>query len=140
MQFDSPLGSSEMGPIKDAQTQVDGSRIEADQFVLESEFLHARKLASTSIEQLTKQMLVKLPRAVFIRVGQGGAAGSSDPKMFQLSLTTSETPGNLAEGMGSAQLTKKHGHELSPTSESSSMPLGFRLSDGLLELDSRKQL
>jgi hypothetical protein len=66
--------------------------------------------------------------------------GHSDPKMFQLSLTTSETPGNLAEGMGLAQLTKKHGHELSPTSESSSMPLGFRLSDGLLELDSRKQL
>src|SRR5512136_570593 len=29
VQFDRPLGSSEMGPIKDAQTQVDGRRIEA---------------------------------------------------------------------------------------------------------------
>jgi hypothetical protein len=42
--------------------------------------------------------------------------------------------------MGSAQLTEKHGHKLSPAGESPSMPLGFRFSDGLLKLDSRKQL
>ncbi len=140
VQFDGPFGPSEVGPVKDAQTQIDGGRIEADQFVLKSEFLHSRKLASTSVEQLTKQMLIKLPGTVLIRIGQGGAAGSGDTKVFQLPLTTSQAPGNLPEGMGSAQLTEEHGHKLPPTGESSSMPLGFRFSNCLLELDSRKQL
>jgi hypothetical protein len=140
VQFDCSLGPSEMGPVKDAQTEIDGGRIEADQLVLESEFLHARKLASTSVKQLTKQKLIKLPRSVLIRVGQGGAAGSGDAKMFQLSLTTSQPPNDLPERMGSAQLTEKHGHKLSPAGESPSVSLGFRFSDCLLELDSRKQL
>jgi len=58
-----------MGPIKDAQAQVDGGRIETDQFVLESEFLLSRKLASTSVEQLHKQMLIQLPGTVPIGIG-----------------------------------------------------------------------
>jgi hypothetical protein len=111
-----------------------------DQLVLESEFLLSRKLASTPSKQLSEQMLIKLPGTMFIRVGQGGAAGSGDPKMFQFPLTASQTSGNLPEGMSSTQLTEKHGYKLSPAGESPSMPLGFRFSDGLLELDSRKQL
>ncbi len=140
VQFDRPFGPSEMSPIKNAQTQIDGGRIEADQLVFEPEFLLSRKLSSTSVEQLTKQMLVKLPGAVFIRIRQGGAAGGSDTQMFQLPLTASQAPSNLPEGMGSAQLTEKHGHKLPPAGESPSMALGFRFSDRLLELDSRKQL
>jgi hypothetical protein len=140
VQFDRSLGPSKMGPVKDAQTQIDGGRIQADQLVLESEFLHSRKLASTSVEQLIKQKLIKLPGPVLIRVGQGGTAGSGDPKMFQLPLTTSQAPGNLPKGMGSAQLTEQHSHKLSPAGKSPSVPLGFRFSDGLLKLDSRKQL
>ena len=140
VQFDGSLGPSEMSPIKDAQTQVDGGRIEANQFVFEPEFLLSWKLTSTSVEQPTKEMLIKLPGAMLIRVGQGGATGGSDIKVFQFPLTASQTPSNLPEGMGSAQLTEEHGHELPPTGESPSMSLGFRFSDGLLELDSRKQL
>jgi hypothetical protein len=140
VQFDRPLGPSEMGPVKDTQTQIDGGRVETEQFVLESEFLHSRKLASTSVEQLNKQMLIKLPGTVLIRIGQGGAAGGRDTQVFQLPLTASQTPGNLPEGMSSTQLTEEHGHKLSPAGESPSMPLGFRFSHGLLELDSRKQL
>ncbi len=140
VQFDCPFGPSEMGPVKDAQAQVNGSRIEANQLVFESEFLLSWKLASTSVEQLNKQMLIKLPRAMLIRIGQGRTAGSGDTQMFQLPLTASQTSGNLPEGMSSAQLAEKHGHKLSPAGESSSMSLSFRFSDGLLELDSRKQL
>ena len=140
VQFDRPLGPPEMGPVKDAQAQVDGGRIEADQFVLESEFLLSRKLASASVEQLHKQMLIQLPGTVLIRIGQGGAAGGGDTQMFQLPLTAPEATGDLPEGMGSTQLTEKHCHKLSPTGKSSSMTFGFRFSDGLLELDSRKQL
>jgi hypothetical protein len=140
VQFDRPFGPSEMGPVKDAQAQVDGGRVEADQFVLESEFLLSRNLASTSVEQLNKEMLIKLPGTVLIRIGQGGAAGSRDSKMFQFPLTASQASGNLPEGMSSTQLAEQHGHKLSPAGESSGMPFGFRFFDCLLELDSRKQL
>ncbi len=140
VQFDRSLGPSEMGPVKDAQTEIDGGRIEADQLVLESKFLLSRNLASTSIKQLNKQMLIELPGTVLIRIGQGGSAGSGDTKMFQFPLTASQPSSNLSEGMGSAQLTEKHGYKLSPASESPSVPLGFRFSDCLLKLDSRKQL
>ena len=54
VQFDRPLGSSEMGPVKDAQAQVDGGRVETDQFVLKLEFLLSRKLASTSVKQVLR--------------------------------------------------------------------------------------
>jgi hypothetical protein len=56
VQFDCPLGPSEMGPVKDAQAQVNGGRVETDQFVLESEFLVSGELASTPVQQLYKQM------------------------------------------------------------------------------------
>ena len=114
VQLNRPFRPSEMGPVKDAQTQVNGSRVETDQLVFESEFLHSRELASTSVEQLTKQMLIKLPGAVFIRVGQSGAAGGGDPKMFQFPLTASQASSNLPEGMSSAQLTEKHGQKATP--------------------------
>jgi hypothetical protein len=140
VQFDRPLGPPEMSPVKDAQAQVDGGRVEADQFVFESELLLSRKLASTSVEQLDKQMLIKLPGTVLIRIGQGGAAGGCDTQVFQFTLTASQASGNLPKGMGSTQLTEEHGHKLSPAGESPSMPLGFRFSDGMLELNSRKQL
>jgi hypothetical protein len=42
--------------------------------------------------------------------------------------------------MSSAQLTKEHGHKLTPAGESPGMTLGFGLFKRLLELDSRKQL
>jgi len=140
VQFDCPLGPSEMGPVKDAQAQVNGGRVEANEFVFESEFLLSRKLTSTSVEQLQKQMLIQLPGPVFIRVGQGRTTGSGDPQVLQFPLATSEASGNLPEGMSSTQLAEKHGHKLSPAGKSPSMALGFCCSDGLLELDSRKQL
>ena len=140
VQFDCPLGPSEMSPVKDAQAEVNGGRVEANQLVFESEFLRFRKLTSTSVQQLCKQMLIQLPGSVLIGVGQGRTTGSSDPQVLQFPLTTSEASSYLSEGMGSTQLAEKHGHKLSPAGESPSMALGFRYSDGLLELDSRKQL
>jgi hypothetical protein len=137
VQFDCSLGPSEMGPVKDAQAEIDGGRIEADQLVLKPKFLSPSNLHPTPLE---KHALIELPGTVFIGIGQGGATGSRDSKMFQFPLTASQTSDNLPEGMGATQLTEKHGHKLSPAGESPSMPLGFRFSDCLLELDSRKQL
>jgi len=140
MQFDGSLGPSEVGPVKDRQTEVNGRRIETDQFVLKTEFLFLRNLTSTAVQEFEKEELIKLPGAVFIRIGQSRVAGSVDPQMFQLPFTTSQPSGDLPERMGTTQLAEEHGHKLSPAGKPPSMPLGFRLSDRVLEFDSRKQL
>jgi hypothetical protein len=58
----------------------------------------------------------------------------------QFAFTASQSSGNLSKRMGSTQLTKEHGHKLTPASEPSGMTFGFCFHNGLLELDSRKQL
>src|SRR3990172_1696810 len=106
MQLDGPFGPSEMSPVEHRETHVDRRGIHADQLVLKSEFLLAHPLRTTSIEELEEDLLIKLPGAVFIGVGQGGVGRSSDSQMFQLALAASESPGNLTKGMSAAQLTE----------------------------------
>jgi hypothetical protein len=60
--------------------------------------------------------------------------------MSQFPFTASKASDNFPEGMGSTQLAEEHGHKLAPAGKSSGMSFGFSLFDGLLELDSRKQL
>jgi hypothetical protein len=129
-----------MGPVKHAQTQVDGGRIKADQFVLESELLSPSSLNATAFQELKEDLLIELPGTMLVSIGQGGATGSGDTQMFELPLTASQTPANLPKGMSSTQLAEEHGHKLSPTSKTSGMAFGFCFSHCLLELDSRKQL
>jgi hypothetical protein len=102
MEFDRPLGPSEPGPVKDAQAQIDRGRVEADQFVLKPKLLSLSGLHPTPFEQLEKNLLIQLPRTVFIGIGQGGAIGRSDAQMLQFSLAASQPSDNLSEGMGSA--------------------------------------
>jgi hypothetical protein len=43
-----------------------------------------------------------LPGAMFIGISQRGATGGANPKMFQFTLTASQTTRDLPERMGSA--------------------------------------
>ena len=70
VQFDGSLGPSEMYPIKGTQAQIDSGGVEANRFALEPESLLLRSLISTSFQQQKKQMLMKLPGSVLIRIGQ----------------------------------------------------------------------
>ena len=97
-------------------------------------------LALTSVQQLQKDLLIKLPGAVLIGIGQGGTTGSGDSQMFQFALTASQTAGNFSEGMGSAQLAEEHGHKLAPAGESPGMTFGFGFFDSLLKFDSEKRV
>jgi hypothetical protein len=140
MKFDRPFGPSEACPVKHAQAKIDRSRVDTDQFVLESELLSSSDLHPTAIEQLEKNLLVKLPWAMLIGIGEGGSTGGGDSQMFQFALTASQASADFSEGMGSAQLTEEHGNKLAPAGESPGMSFSFRFPNGLLELDSRKQL
>ncbi len=70
-------------------------------------------------------MGVQLPRTMSIGIGEGGSVWDTNSHMFQFPLTVSGTFSNFSEGMDSAQLAERHGHELSPTRKAPGMTLGL---------------
>lgn len=60
--------------------------------------------------------------------------------MAELALAGRQTTTDLAQRLSLAQLTEQHGQELSPAGEPAGVTLGLVLLDGLLKLQSRKQL
>jgi hypothetical protein len=140
MQFDGPFGSAKFGPVKETDTEVNDGGIEADQFVLKPEFLFGLDLTLALFEELHKDSLIELPGPVLIGISQSGTTGGTDAQMFQFAFTASQPSGNLPKRMSSTQLTEEHGHKLAPASEPSGMAFSFCFHNGLLELDSRKQL
>lgn len=117
MQFDGPLGPSETGPVEHRQAEIDRGGVEADQLLLEPELLFPSPLHPATLQRLEEDLFIKLPGAMLVAIGQGGAAGSGDAQMLELPFTACEASGDLPEGMGSAQLAKEHGDELSPAAE-----------------------
>ena len=140
MKFDGSFGPPELGPIKHLQTQIDGGRIHADQFVFKPERFLPDSLDTASFKEANKDLLIKFPWTMFIGIGQGGMARRRNAQMLQLTLTASKTPGNLTEGMGPAQLAEQHGHKLAPTRESFRITFGMGFFHHVLELDSLKKL
>jgi hypothetical protein len=140
MKLDGSFGLPELGPIKHFQTQINGARIHADQFVFKPELFLPNDLDAASFKELKKNLLIEFPWAVLIGIGQGGVAWSRNAQMFELPLTASKAPANLAERMGTAQLAKEHGHKLAPTRESFGMSLRLSDRNQLLEFHTRKQL
>jgi hypothetical protein len=140
MKFNGPLRPTEMSPVKHAQTQVDGRRVETDQFVFETERLCPRTFLSNPFKQVQEELLIKLPGAMGIGIGQRGPTRSRNAQVFEFSFAAPQTTGDFSQRMGSTQLAEEHGDKLAPAGKPSGMSLGFRLFHGSLELDSRKQL
>jgi hypothetical protein len=140
MQFDGSLGPTKLCPIKQGDREIDDGGIKAKQFVLKPELFLSSYLTLATLEQLKKDLLVKLPGAMPIRIPKSGTARGSDSKMLQFTLAASQPSGDFPERMSSAKLTEEHGDKLTPASESSGMTFGFRFLHGLLELNPRKQL
>ena len=126
MKLDGSFGPPELGPIKHLQTQINGGRIHADQFVFEPElFLPDFDLNPASVKEFKKDMLIQFPGTMLVGIGQGGMARSRNAQMLQLPLAASKASGNLTEGMSAAQLAKEHGDKLTPTSKSFGMTFGL---------------
>jgi hypothetical protein len=141
MEFDGSFGPPELGPIKHLQAQIHGARIHTDQSVFEPELsLSGFDLNPAPVKQLHEDMLIQLPGAVLIGIGQRGMARSRNAQVFQLPLAASKASGNLTERMGPAQLAEKHRDKLIPTREFLDMTFCLRDRNQLLEFQSRKQL
>lgn len=139
VQLDRPLRPPERGPRKHLGAEVDHGCVQAEQLVLEAEFLRPAHLAAAG-EQLVEHLLVQLPRPVRIGVGQRGAARRRDPQVGQPAFTTGEPPADLAQRIRPPQLAEQHGDELAPTGEPTRMALALRGDDDLLELRAWKKL
>jgi hypothetical protein len=141
MKLDGSFGLPELSPIKHLQTQINGTGIHANQFVLEPELpLSDFDLNPATVKEFDKDMLIQFPRAVLVGISQGRMAWSSNAQMLQLPLAASKASRNLTEGMGPAQLAEEHRNKLAPTWESFGMPFCMGDRNQLLELHPRKQL
>ena len=61
-------------------------------------------------------------------------------QMLQMALATRQSTANLTQRMRPTQLAIQHGHELTPTGETSRVPLCLMLLDRFLEVSPRKKL
>jgi hypothetical protein len=129
-----------MSPVKHAQTQINGRRVETDQFVFETERLCPRTFLSNPFKQMQEDLLVKLPGTMGIGIGQRGSTRGRNAQVLEFSFAAPQTTGDFSQRMGSAQLTEEHGDKLAPAGKPSGMSFSFSLFHGFLELDSRKQL
>ena len=140
MEFDGSFGLAEKSPVKEADRQIDESRIQAEELIFEAELLLSDSLALEASEKQEEHFLEELPRAVFVGIGQGGVTGGGDAEVFQFTLTSAQAAGDFPEGMGSAQLAEEHGHKLSPAGEASSMAFGTGFLNDLIKFISGKEL
>jgi hypothetical protein len=70
MQLDRALGAAKLRPVIHRQTQVDHSRVDAHELVLEAELALALHLGSDLLEQFVENLLRKLPRTVVVGIAQ----------------------------------------------------------------------
>jgi hypothetical protein len=114
MEFNGSLSPTEMSPVKHGKTQIDGRRVEADQFVLEPERLCPRTFLSNPFKQMQEDLLVKLPGSMRIGIGQRGPTRGRNTQVLEFSFATSQTTGDFSQRMGWTQLAEEHGDKLAP--------------------------
>ena len=62
MKLDSSFRAAELWPIKDLQTQIDGGRIHAEQFVFIPDRFLPNDLDTASFKDLEENLLIEFPR------------------------------------------------------------------------------
>src|SRR5437016_5768242 len=124
MQLHRSFGQAKLGPIKHRGAEIDHRGIQAQQGILESEFpllprswLAGRQALALG-QQLLKDRLLQLPRPMFVGVGQRGASRSRwQTQVPKFPFTRGQASADFTQGLGVPQLTKKHGNELTPATE-----------------------
>jgi hypothetical protein len=93
------------------------------------------------VQQGEKEILIDLPGAVLIGVGQGGMFGGfGDAEMDQFALAGLEAFVDFAEALRLAELAEKHGHELVPAAEAAGVAFALVATDDLFEKRSGDQM
>src|SRR5207249_2974453 len=120
------------------------ARLQAHALVLEPELLarsapdHGRLALC---QQLLEHRLVERPRPVRVGVGERGPLrGIGKAQVLELALAARQTPADLPEAVGAAELAEEHGDELTPAREPLGGVIGTMVFDRLLELKAGEEL
>lgn len=106
-------------PRKEAETQVDSSRVQGIDGVaeLETQFLVSIELASPSNEHLG-EVAIDSPIARFVGIRQGAARDyAAETHMVEPPTLGSQADDNIAEAFAVRKLCKDHAQKLIPTGE-----------------------
>ena len=125
VELDGAFGLTKVCPGKQAETEVDGGRIKAEQLVLEAKLLlFTRALTIAKIPQVKEGILIKLPGTVSVGIGKGALCRSSaQSQVTELATGDSQSVADLSQAFSLGQLTEEHGHILIPGGEALSMAL-----------------
>ena len=126
-----------MAPVKETAAEGDDRGIQADKIARKMGLIPPDSSASEAMEKYSQELLTDKPGALSVRIRQGIAIKGWNAKLFQFAPTASEPSDDLWEGMGSLQMTVKHGIDLTPAGEASAMLLNENLFHCLLKIMSR---
>ena len=119
MELNGTFGLTEVSPGKQAETEVDGGGVEAEQLVLEAKpLLFARALAAAEVPQMKEGLLIELPGTVGIGVGKRAlGGGSTQSQVTELTAGDGQSIADLPQALGLGELTEEHGDILVPGGE-----------------------
>ncbi len=87
-----------------------------------------------------EQLLEQFGRPVLVGIGQRGPARRLDAQMRQLAFAALKPALNLAQRMRTSQLTKQHGHQMTPAGKALGPLLSTGDLDQTLEVVARHEL
>ena len=140
MQLDRALGGAELCPVIHGEAQIDDGRIDADQFVLETELFLAHRFGGDRLEQAVEDLLEQFPRTMTVGAGQRRARRRLDTQVGEFALTTLQPALDLPQGVGATQLAEQHADELAPARQTLAPVLRSRFPHHALEVGARNQL
>ena len=119
VELNGTFGLAEVSPGKQAETEVDGGGVEAEQLVLEAKLLlFARALAAAEVQQMKEGLLIKLPGTVGIGIGKSALGrGSTQSQVTELAAGDGQSVADLPQALGLGQLAEEHGDILVPGGE-----------------------
>jgi hypothetical protein len=144
VQLNGTLGPPKLRPVEERKRQVNGAGIQAHELIFETELLPdavSGYCRLTFGQELLENGLIKRPRPVRIGIGESGTFRRiRNAQVLEFSFAAGQSPTDLTEAVGSAELAEKHGDELPPAAEPLCGVIGSVLLDGLFEFQSWEQL
>ena len=113
------FGLTEISPGKQAEAEVDGGGIEAEQLVLEAKsLLFTGTLTTAKVSQMKESILIELPGTVGIGIGKrASGGGSTQSQVTELAAGDGKPVADLPQALGLGELTEEHGDILVPGGE-----------------------
>lgn len=129
VQLHRSLGLAKLSPREEAQAQVDGAAVQAQQLVAKLEFA---LLAGTRVGEIAAKDIAQAPEQ-FVRSAAVGVAQRAPRRRFgqsqvvQFAQTDFQAAADLAQALGLGQLAEQHGRQLVPTAKALGMTLSISL-------------